>query len=121
MARKYKTYTPEELTVWIRKLIASNDLHAFYICKAWLHLRAEVLKEQHYECQLCKSKGLVKTRTEGKKENEGKDAELVVHHIKSVRRFPWLALTKSNLMVVCDDCHYEIHHGHKPKWNDERW
>jgi len=48
--RKYKTYTPAELTVWIRDLIARNDIHAFYICHAWLHVRAEVLREQHCEC-----------------------------------------------------------------------
>ncbi len=58
MSRQYRTYTPAQLMIWIPQLIARNDLHAFYISKAWLHLRAEVLKEQHYECQLCKAKGL---------------------------------------------------------------
>ena len=108
MSRSYRTYTPEELTVWIQSLIAKDDIHAFYICKAWLHLRAEVLKEQHHECQHCKEKGLFVPAT-------------TVHHIKTVRRFPWLALTKSNLLCLCDECHYEIHHGNKAKWNDERW
>ena len=28
MSRPYKTYTPEELTVWIRKLVSDNDIHA---------------------------------------------------------------------------------------------
>ena len=106
--KRYKTYTPEELTVWIPTLIAKNDIHAFYISKAWLHLRDEVLREQHYECQLCKKKGLYVPAT-------------TVHHIKTVRRFPWLALTKSNLLCLCYECHYEIHHGHKSKWKDERW
>ena len=108
MSRQYKTYTPSELTAWIPSLIASDNLHAFYISKAWLHLRAEVLKEQHYECQLCKAKGLYVPAT-------------TVHHIKTVRQAPWLALTKSNLIAVCDECHYNIHHKQKPKWNDERW
>ena len=108
MSRPYKTYTPEELTVWIQSLIAKDDIHAFYICHAWLHLRAEVLKEQHNECQRCKEKGLFVPAT-------------VVHHIKTVRKYPWLALDKGNLIALCDECHYEIHHGHKPKWNDERW
>ena len=108
MSRPYKTYTPAELTVWIRKLVSQNDIHAFYICKAWLHLRAEVLNEQHNECQLCKAKGLFAPAT-------------TVHHEKTVRKYPWLALTKGNLIAVCDDCHYKIHHNNKPKWNDERW
>ena len=108
MSRPYKTYTPEELTAWIRKLIPTNNLHAFYICHAWIHLRKEVLQEQPHECQLCKAKGLYVPAT-------------TVHHVKTVRRCPWLALTKGNLLAVCDDCHYEIHHKKKSQWNDERW
>lgn len=108
MPRTYRTYTPEQLTTWIPQLIARDDLHAFYIAKAWLHLRAQVLKEQHGECRMCKAKGLYVPAD-------------TVHHIKTVRQAPWLALTKSNLMAVCDECHYKIHHGHEVMWNDERW
>lgn len=108
MKRDIKTYTPAELMVWIPQLIARNDLHAFYISHAWLHLRAEVLKEQHYECQLCKEKGLYVPATN-------------VHHKRTVREAPWLALTKSNLLCLCDECHYAIHHGQKNRWDDERW
>lgn len=106
--RTFKTYSPEELTIWIQQLITKDDLHAFYICKAWLHLRADILKEQHYECQRCKEKGRFVPAT-------------VVHHVKTVRRYPWLALDKGNLLALCDECHYEIHHGKKKKWADERW
>ena len=108
MPRPYKTYSPQELTAWIPQLIARNDLHAFYISKAWLHLRAEVLRQQHYECQMCRAKGLFVPAD-------------TVHHIRTVRRAPWLALDKSNCTALCNECHYEIHHRHKPKWNDERW
>ncbi|WP_373419508.1 HNH endonuclease [Sporanaerobacter sp. PP17-6a] len=44
-----------------------------------------------------------------------------VHHIKTVREYPWLALTKANLMAICEECHYQIHHKNKPKWDDERF
>lgn len=108
MPKLYRTYTPEELSIWIPKLITENDIHAFYVCHAWLHLRNEALKEQHHECQICKTKGLYVPAT-------------VVHHIKTIRQAPWLALTKSNLLCLCDSCHYEIHHKSKPKWDDERW
>lgn len=108
MSCSYRTYTPAELMIWIPQLIARDDLHAFYISHAWLHLRAEVLKEQHHECQLCKAKGLYVPAT-------------TVHHVKTVRQCPWLALTKSNCMALCDNCHYEIHHTKKYRWNDERW
>lgn len=108
MSRQYRTYTPAQLMIWIPQLIARDDLHAFYISHAWLHLRAEVLREQHYECQLCKAKGIYIPAD-------------TVHHKRTVRDAPWLALTKSNLIAVCDDCHYKLHHSEKKKWDDERW
>jgi 5-methylcytosine-specific restriction protein A len=109
MPRQCKTYTPDELMMWIPALIAANNLHAFYICHAWLHLRDDAMKAQHHECQLCKAKGKAVPAT-------------TVHHVKTVRRFPWLALTLSNLLCLCDDCHWNIHHPHKSKkWDDEQW
>ena len=111
MPRRYRTYTPEELTIWIRAMIAHGDTrcHGFYISHAWLHIRADVIREHKKDgCVLCKAKGSYAPAT-------------MVHHIKTVRAAPWLALTKSNLMPLCDDCHYDIHHPHKPQWDDERW
>lgn len=101
-------YTPEGLTCWIQELVAADNIHGFYICKPWLKLRALVLKEQHHECQDCKAKGLYTPAT-------------TVHHEKTVRKFPWLALTKSNLTALCDECHYARHHKTESKWNDEKW
>ena len=101
-------YTPEGLTCWIQELVAADNIHGFYICKPWLKLRALVLKEQHYECQDCKAKGLYTLAT-------------TVHHEKTVRKFSWLALTKSNLTALCDECHYARHHKTESKWNDEKW
>ena len=75
-----KRRQPEELIAWIPALIAADTLHAFYISKAWLHLRAEALREQQHECQLCKAKGLYVPAT-------------TVHHVRTVREAPWLALT----------------------------
>jgi 5-methylcytosine-specific restriction endonuclease McrA len=108
--RTYKRYSPAELVRWIREMESHNDYrhHAFYISKAWLHLRNEVLNEQHHECQLCKTKGLFVPA-------------VTVHHIKTVRSRPDLALTKSNLLCVCADCHYKIHHSNISRWNDEKW
>jgi len=78
--------------------------------KIWRVPRAEVLHDQHNECQLCKGNGLVETAT-------------TVHHIKHLRQHPELALTKSNLMAVCKECHYKIHHNLivKQQLNVERW
>lgn len=99
-----------ELVQWINYLIQHNNIKAFYNSTLWEHIREEVLNEQHHECQLCKAKGLY-------------SEAVTVHHIKYLRKHPELALTKSNLMAVCKDCHYNIHHRAetKPQLNIERW
>lgn len=99
-----------ELTHWINSLIEHGNLKSFYNSALWKHLRQEVLDEQHYECQVCRARGIYEEAT-------------TVHHIKYVRRYPELALTKDNLLAVCKECHYNIHHKieHKPQLNVERW
>lgn len=98
------------LVAWVKTLITHGNLKVFYNSAAWEHLRQEVLDEQHHECQICREKGLYS------------EAE-AVHHIKPVRTRPDLALTKSNLLAVCNQCHYEIHHtrAHHQQLNEERW
>lgn len=103
-----------ELVSWIIKLIRDNNIHAFYVSGQWKKLRKEVLKEQHKECQLCKSRGEY-------------SKAVTVHHIKHLKKYPQLALTKSNLMSVCKECHNELHpeknRNHKARTilNEERW
>jgi len=99
-----------ELIQWINTLIQNNNIKAFYNSALWEHMRQEVLKEQHHECQICKSRGLFAPA-------------VTVHHIKFLRQHPELALTKSNLMAICEECHFNIHHGSKlkPQLNEERW
>lgn len=108
---------------WIKSLIDADNLHAFYTCSRWLHLRAEVLAEDHGECQDCKAKGRYRKAT-------------TVHHENHVRRHPELALEKyyidrdgikrRNLISLCHDCH-EIRHGRRqtgrkqPPLTKERW
>ncbi|MBU3153492.1 HNH endonuclease [Clostridium estertheticum] len=99
----------KELVQWIGRLIHDNTIVKFYKHSLWRHLRQDCLDEQHNECQICKSKGLVETATVG-------------HHMKTVRKHPELALTKSNILCVCAECHYQIHHPLKKKpLNIERW
>ena len=94
----------------IRGLIRDNKLIRFYCSTTWEHLRLEVLDEQHHECQMCKDKGIAETAT-------------VCHHILHVRQHPELALTKSNLITVCDSHHWYLHHSIQCKTllNEERW
>ncbi len=109
----------KQLVMWIRHLIATGNIRKFYNSKKyWRPLREQVLKEQHYECQRCKAQGKAVPA-------------VTVHHIKPVRLFPALALTKSNLEVLCGECHYKEHHkephGNEPteeernRISSERW
>ena len=81
------------------------------------------MRDQHYECQLCKKNGIVTSRSvEGSYDVERKPIELVVHHKIPVKKRPDLALSKDNLMVLCPECHYLIHHPEEKKeWDDEKW
>ncbi|NFF80427.1 HNH endonuclease [Clostridium botulinum] len=104
-----------ELIKWITKLFNEHNIHAFYVSTAWKKLREQVLREQNYECQICKSKGKYSRAS-------------TVHHIKHLKEYPSLALTKSNLMCVCNSCHNILHpekmkfkFKKKKQLNEEQW
>lgn len=113
--------TEEQVDRWITKLIQQDRLHEFYVSKEWRKLRREVLAENHYECEVCKARGLY-TRANH------------VHHVQYVRKHPRYALSKTyifqckeykNLMALCHNCHEEIH-GYRQKkkeepLTEERW
>ncbi len=113
----------DEVGRWVQHLIDKNNLHMFYTSSYWLNLREEVLREQHYECQICKEKGFYT------KANH-------VHHVQFVKKHPRLALSKTymfqgkayrNLIAVCKDCHETVCHPERLRWNkkepltEERW
>ena len=100
-----------ELVTWIKGLIEENNVHLFYISKTiWKPKRQSILKRDNNECQICKERG----------EYTAADT---VHHIKPLREHQELALTDSNLISVCDSCHYDIHHRieNKTQLNEEKW
>jgi len=106
---------PQTLEFHLKNLIKTDQLFKFYKSTAWINLREEVLKEQNFECQLCKAKGIYTKAT-------------TVHHVNYVRRVPRLALSrlddtgKPNLIAVCPTCHNEIHKSkHKGFTNTECW
>lgn len=117
--------TQNELSGWIKELIAKDELHRFYQCRAWRRLAAAIMKENNYECQYCKQKGI-------------HTAARSVHHVRYVRDYPRLALSKTyesegktynNLIPLCEDCHNKVHGkgtvtdtGKKKRFmNEERW
>lgn len=63
----------------------------FYRSQEWRSLRVEVLAESNRRCLLC-----------GNSPENG--ITLHVDHIKPRSLFPELALEKSNLQVLCEDC-----------------
>lgn len=87
---------------YVRKCIEDNNLHRFYTWAPWLNLRAEVLREDKYECQACKTRGKYTRATH-------------VHHVKHVRKYPELALVKAlpngerQLVSLCRACHEREH------------
>lgn len=92
---------------WLQGLIKSGDTSPFYNTKEWGKLRELKRKNEHYECERCRKKGIHKQAT-------------TVHHKKPLRKFPELALVYSNLENLCSECHYEEHHKKEPL-TEERW
>ena len=110
----YSIYNQEEVGSWVQKLIDENRLHEFYTSSVWLNLRDEVLAEYKHECQNCKRKGkYVKA--------------VIVQHVKHLRDFPELALSKTyiaengkeqvQLKPVCKECHEYVEHPERLRWN----
>lgn len=100
----------DKLEQWIKKIIREGNIHAFYVSKEWKHLAKEVRKEQK-ECQR-------------HKEKKSYAAASTVHHKKPIKQFPKLALTKSNLELLCDSCHREEHNKENKQkgfTNQEKW
>lgn len=118
-----------DLVKWLEYLISIDRLDKFYHSKYFKAVKKEVLKEQHYECQRCKERGKL-TIVKPTIKRSG-----VVHHVKYVRMFPELALSKyyydrfgnkqKQLIVLCNECH-ELEHERAYKREDkysnqERW
>lgn len=110
----------EQLVKWINELMEKDEMWRFYKSKLWQRLANEVLKEYHFECQVCLKKGkLTRANT--------------VHHINEVKVRPDLALSKYyidelgnkrlNLMPICFECHNKVHKRFikKEQLNEERW
>ena len=68
----------------------------FYTSSAWKKKRSMILRRDKYLCQNCKRYGRQRQAT-------------MVHHIKHYEDAPELALTDSNLISLCSDCHNKAH------------
>jgi hypothetical protein len=86
-----------------RKAAARAVGDAFLLSYEWRRLRMEVVKERGARCECC-----------GASPRDG--IVINVDHIKPRRKYPELALEKSNLQVLCDVCN----HG-KGNWDETDW
>lgn len=89
--------------LWAHKNLSDWDVTCkrFYNSNVWREVRAQVLKLDHNECQLCKDRGLF-TQAQ------------TVHHVIHLRDNPDLALSiyysnKRQLISLCNDCHNKVH------------
>ena len=71
--------------------------NSFYHSSAWLQVRRDALRRDHYECVWCRSEGRVVTE------------QLEVDHIKELEFHPEFALDLSNLRTLCKECHNRRH------------
>lgn len=97
-------------------LIASGNIHSFYVSGYWKNLCKLVRKKQKNRCYDCMHKSPARI-TRG----------VVVHHVHPLRERPDLALSefdelgKPNLICLCDSCHWDRHHKRKQIQIPERW
>ena len=95
---------------------------SFYHRAAWLRLREDVLRRDHYECQECRRRVL--SATAKGIELPASDRKIrratLVHHLVHLEDAPELGLVESNLEAWCQRCH-DIHHGRTPAdWGKRR-
>lgn len=74
----------------------NQDSRSFYNSKSWQNVRQLVLIRDNHLCQMCLRKGKI-------------TAADMVHHIKPIDEFPWLALVLENLESLCHPCHNKEH------------
>lgn len=89
----------------------------FYHTYAWVKLRAEILRQDKFECQPCRERGRYSRGT-------------VVHHINHVKARPEWALNKTyiddqgneqrNLITCCSDCHETVYHPERLRWKEKK-
>lgn len=97
-----RTMTKEDID-FATKCIDDKDVHRFYCSTKWQRIRDKVMRLDHYECQLCKSKY-----------HRIRKASMV-HHVHHLEDYPNLALEiydkegHRNLISLCNSCHNEVH------------
>lgn len=80
----------------------------FYASGAWKRARLKALRRDRWKCQDCLRRIREKQKRDSAYSEKIPDAQMV-HHIKELETHPALALTLSNLVSLCNDCHNKRH------------
>lgn len=79
----------------------------FYHSAEWQEVRQAVLERDHYLCQVCKQRGIVKQAT-------------TVHHLIPLRVDYSKRLDVENLETICQSCHNKEHNERNKKLSQKK-
>lgn len=82
----------------MREQYKDQDIKRFRNSKWWKLKAKHIMKESHYQCQLCKRNGVAKVADE-------------VHHIIPLSVDFEKRLDNDNLIALCEACHDDVHCG----------
>lgn len=97
LKKKKKLTKAQKLKDWKRRVFASwkdtPEQQKIRLSPEYQEWRKIVLERDNYTCQHCQKTG----------------GKLVVHHIKTFKMNPELRTEPDNGIVLCNDCHEELH------------
>jgi len=99
LSRKSKEYC---LKCWnkVQDKGLSRERTKFTLSQEWKDVRSECFRRDDFTCQICNIKNM-----KGLKQS----VVLNAHHIVHYRAAPELRLELSNLITLCEKCHYNVH------------
>lgn len=114
MAPRFYTDEQKRTGEWARRISEGSPfgLKAVYRTWRWQVKRKQILTRDRYACQECRRAGRYRRAT-------------TVHHVRHLKDEPELALTDSNLISLCAECHEKMHpERHRSQIgfkNEEKW
>ena len=91
--------------------MTDQEYKRFYRSRRWRRLAQEILRRDHYQCQICVKR--LRDAAESGTILTGDDRRIrrarIAHHIKPVEDYPDLRWDPDNLIAVCDRCHTRLH------------
>lgn len=109
----------------IARLVEAGQEHLFYCSRDWQRKRRKILRQDRFECQICKARGKYRKA-------------VLVHHVQHLKDRPDLAMSDTyidgsgsehrQLISVCKECHETVCHPERMRQNraktfsqEERW